>query len=73
MSRALFITGTGTDIGKTYVTGLIVKKLAEHNGKNALKAVVDYSVVFNECLKIYEIRWLEVFRLVKPADIVVKR
>ena len=29
MSRALFITGTGTDIGKTYVTGLIVKKLAE--------------------------------------------
>lgn len=34
MSRALFITGTGTDIGKTYVTGLIVKKLAE-GGYNA--------------------------------------
>ncbi len=33
MGQALFITGTGTDIGKTYVTGLIVKKLAEH-GKN---------------------------------------
>ena len=33
MGRALFVTGTGTDIGKTYVTGLIVKKLAEH-GKN---------------------------------------
>lgn len=33
MSRNLFITGTGTDIGKTYVTGLIVKKLAE-SGKN---------------------------------------
>lgn len=33
MSRALFITGTGTDVGKTYVTGLIVKKLAEC-GKN---------------------------------------
>lgn len=29
MGRALFVTGTGTDIGKTYVTGLIVKKLAE--------------------------------------------
>ncbi len=29
MSRAIFITGTGTDIGKTYVAGLIVKKLAE--------------------------------------------
>ena len=34
MSKALFITGTGTDIGKTYVTGLIVKKLAEA-GKSA--------------------------------------
>lgn len=33
MSRSLFITGTGTDIGKTYVAGLIVKKLAE-GGKN---------------------------------------
>ena len=30
MSKAIFITGTGTDIGKTYVTGLIVKKLAEN-------------------------------------------
>nr|WP_296155374.1 dethiobiotin synthase [uncultured Blautia sp.] len=29
MSRALFVTGTGTDIGKTFITGLIVKKLAE--------------------------------------------
>lgn len=29
MSKALFITGTGTDIGKTFVAGLIVKKLAE--------------------------------------------
>lgn len=27
MSKAVFITGTGTDIGKTYVTGLIVKAL----------------------------------------------
>ncbi|MCI9271353.1 MAG: dethiobiotin synthase [Dorea sp.] len=27
MSRGLFITGTGTDVGKTYVTALIVKKL----------------------------------------------
>ncbi|MGN0130880.1 MAG: dethiobiotin synthase [Lachnospiraceae bacterium] len=33
MGRALFVTGTGTDIGKTYVTGLIVKKLADW-GKN---------------------------------------
>ena len=34
MSKSLFVTGTGTDIGKTYVTGLIVKKLAE-SGKKA--------------------------------------
>lgn len=33
MSRGLFITGTGTDVGKTYVTALIVKKLHE-TGKN---------------------------------------
>lgn len=29
MSKALFIVGTGTDIGKTYIAGLIVKKLHE--------------------------------------------
>ena len=29
MSKALFVTGTGTDTGKTYVTGLIVKNLQE--------------------------------------------
>lgn len=34
MSKNLFITGTGTDIGKTYVTGLILKKFQE-NKKNA--------------------------------------
>ena len=27
MAKSVFITGVGTDIGKTYVTGLIVKKL----------------------------------------------
>ncbi len=34
MSKNLFITGTGTDVGKTYVTGLIVKKLCG-SGKSA--------------------------------------
>ena len=29
MSRKIFIVGTGTDVGKTYVAGLIVKKLKE--------------------------------------------
>ncbi len=33
MSKALFITGTGTDTGKTYISGLIVKKL-QAAGKN---------------------------------------
>ena len=35
MSKAIFITGTGTDIGKTYVTGLIVKKLVESGASAA--------------------------------------
>ena len=29
MSKGLFITGTGTDLGKTYIAGLIVNKLAD--------------------------------------------
>lgn len=29
MSKNIFITGTGTDIGKTFVSGLIVKKLKD--------------------------------------------
>lgn len=35
MAKKLFITGTGTDIGKTYVTGLILKKLQESGRKAA--------------------------------------
>lgn len=33
MSKNLFITGTGTEVGKTYITGLLIKKLKEagHN------------------------------------------
>ena len=34
MSKGIFITATGTDMGKTYITALIVKKLAE-SGVNA--------------------------------------
>lgn len=33
MAKKIFITGTGTDVGKTYVTALIIKKLKQ-NGKN---------------------------------------
>ena len=34
MGKSLFITGTGTEVGKTYVTALIVKKLRD-SGRNA--------------------------------------
>ena len=34
MGKGIFITGTGTDVGKTFVTALIVKKLRDA-GKNA--------------------------------------
>lgn len=34
MSKGIFITATGTDVGKTYVTALLVKKLRE-GGLNA--------------------------------------
>lgn len=30
MAKSLFITATGTDIGKTYVSGLIVKKMRDY-------------------------------------------
>ena len=29
MTKGIFITATGTDVGKTYISGLIVKKLRE--------------------------------------------
>ncbi|MBQ0059030.1 MAG: dethiobiotin synthase [Lachnospiraceae bacterium] len=35
MAKGLFITGTGTDVGKTYVTGLLVKKLNDMKMKAA--------------------------------------
>lgn len=35
MAKGIFITGTGTDVGKTYVTGLIVKKLHDAGKKAA--------------------------------------
>lgn len=35
MSKNIFVTGTGTEIGKTYVAGLLVKKLHEAGEKSA--------------------------------------
>lgn len=33
MSKTLFVIGTGTDIGKTYISGLMVKKLHESGSR----------------------------------------
>ena len=30
MGKGIFVTGTGTDVGKTYVTGLFIKKIKEN-------------------------------------------
>ena len=41
MANGLFVIGTGTDVGKTYVTGLLVKALHESGAKAAYyKAVM---------------------------------
>ncbi|WP_191018064.1 dethiobiotin synthase [Treponema zioleckii] len=40
MSKNLFITGTGTDIGKTFVSALIVKKLASKAKAGYYKAAM---------------------------------
>ena len=63
MSKAVFITGTGTDIGKTYLSGLIVKKLAQA-GKNPAyyKAAMSGNdrrtdVIYRTCLNIRNISY----------------
>jgi len=49
MSKGIFITATGTDVGKTYVTALITKALCD-NGINAgyYKAVLSGAEISNE-------------------------
>ncbi|MBR6163951.1 dethiobiotin synthase [bacterium] len=49
MSKNLFITGTGTDVGKTYISALLVKALKD-KGKNALyyKAAVSGNERIND-------------------------
>ena len=56
MSRNIFITGTGTDVGKTYVTGLIVKKLKESEADAAYYPVRMETVLekFHEVCEKYE-------------------
>jgi len=49
MSKGIFITATGTDVGKTYITALITKALCDH-GINAgyYKAVLSGAEIINE-------------------------
>ena len=49
MSKGLFVSGTGTDIGKTYVTGLILKYIMD-NGYNAtyFKAALSGAIKDND-------------------------
>ena len=63
MSKNLFVTGTGTDVGKTYVTGLVIKRIKE-SGANAAyyKAVMsgnerraDGSLIPGDALSVREV------------------
>lgn len=47
MSRGIFITGTGTDIGKTYVTALLLKKLRERTDAVYYKAALSGAELIN--------------------------
>lgn len=49
MSKGIFITATGTDVGKTYIAALITKALCDH-GINAgyYKAVLSGAEILNE-------------------------
>lgn len=42
--KSLFITGTGTDVGKTYITALIVKKLREKKNPAYFKAAMSGNI-----------------------------
>ena len=47
MGKGLFVTGTGTDVGKTYVAALMVKKLHEAGyGSGYYKAALSGSATF---------------------------
>lgn len=50
MQKSVFVTGTGTDIGKTYVTALLLKKLVQEGADAAyFKAAVSGAPAIEEC------------------------
>lgn len=61
MTKAIFITATGTDVGKTYISALIVKKLRELNYncgyfKPALSGaeIIDNQLVPGDCKFVFD-------------------
>ena len=67
MSKSLFVTGTGTDVGKTFVTGLMLKKLRENGSRAAYyKAAMsgndrraDGSLIPGDALRVKEMSGIE--------------
>ena len=57
MSKGLFITGTGTDLGKTYIAGLIVKKLADAKQSAACMSMPTLRIWRQES-KVIRYRWM---------------
>ena len=65
MGKCVFVTGTGTDIGKTYVSGLIVKKIKDSgNSASYYKAVLSGADVHNN-----ELLPGDVLQVKKMADL----
>ena len=68
MAKKIFITGTGTDVGKTFVTGLIVKKLKENGIKAAYyKAAMSGNVRAGEDVLLPGNEWMTAGTLL-PGD-----
>lgn len=67
MSKSLFVTGTGTDVGKTFVTGLMLKKLRENGRRAAYYKVAmsgndrraDGSLIPGDALRVKEMSGIE--------------
>lgn len=50
MKKAIFVTGTGTDVGKTYVTALLINKMKEFGfSVGYYKAALSGAISVDEC------------------------
>jgi len=68
VGEALFVTGTGTDVGKTYVTGLLVKKMQANYYKPVLSGAefINEELIAMDALKVIQISSLKA----QPNDLV---